>query len=211
MYRKLALIFSFLFLFSVISISQEKTNLQETDSIVNFNELSTGSIRHFEDNLLQEAELEHQKLLRNIFMISFGFLFAVLMFIIFYYGSKVKKINELIVLQNNKINAVRDQLQKMIMIFDHVDRLVFITDDKGVVEWANARARQNFTEDFLQSKVSLMEKFSDENKGKLFQSINKVEVLDFNDHLYNEVKSWKMIPITNPANEFSNMVFVGIV
>ena len=211
MYRKLALIFSFLFLFSVISISQEKTNLQETDSIVNFNELSTGSIRHFEDNLLQEAELEHQKLLRNIFMISFGFLFAVLMFIIFYYGSKVKKINDLIVLQNNKINAVRDQLQKMIMIFDHVDRLVFITDDKGVVEWANARARQNFTEDFLQSKVSLMEKFSDENKGKLFQAINKVEVLDFNDHLYNEVKSWKMIPITNPANEFSNMVFVGIV
>ena len=211
MYRKSALIFSFLFLFSVISISQEKTEVQTTDTIVNFNELNTGSISHLEDNLLQEAELEHQKLLRNIFMISFVFLFAVLMFIIFYYGSKVKKINDLIVLQNSKINAVRDQLQKMIMIFDHVDSLVFITDDKGVVEWANIRARQNFTEDFLQSKVSLMEKFSDENKGKLFQAINKVEVLDFKDALYNDVKTWKMIPVTNPANEFSNMVFVGIV
>ncbi len=207
------IIFFIILFFSVsnTAIAQE-TDSTLTQTGVNFNELSTGtsSLSNFEDKFMLETELEHQKLLRNIFMISFGFLFAALMFIIFYYGSKVKKINDLIVLQNNQINAVRDQLQKVITVFDHVDRLVFITDDKGVVEWANIRARQNFTEDFLKSKISLLEKFSDENQGKLFQSINKVEVLDFKDQLYNDVKNWKMIPITNSGNEFANMVFIGI-
>ena len=207
------IIFFIILFFSVsnTAIAQE-TDSTLTQTAVNFNELSTGtsSLSNFEDKFMLETELEHQKLLRNIFMISFGFLFAALMFIIFYYGSKVKKINDLIVLQNNQINAVRDQLQKVITVFDHVDRLVFITDDKGVVEWANIRARQNFTEDFLKSKISLLEKFSDENQGKLFQSINKVEVLDFKDQLYNDVKNWKMIPITNSGNEFANMVFIGI-
>ncbi len=202
--------------FILIILTANITYAQETDSTnvqnsVNFNELSVGtsSLSNFEDKYLLETELEHQKLLRNIFMISFGFLFVALMFIIFYYGSKVKKINDLIVLQNDRINAVRDQLQKIITVFDYVDRLVFITNEKGQVEWLNTRARQNFTEDFLQSKISLMEKFSDENQGKLFQSINKIEVLDFTDNLYPDVKNWKMIPITNSGNEFANMVFIG--
>ncbi|MCF6242259.1 MAG: hypothetical protein L3J74_13045 [Bacteroidales bacterium] len=200
-----------LFFFNSNLISAQETDSTNVQTGVNFNELSVGtsSLSNFEDKYLLETELAHQKLLRNIFMISFGFLFAALMFIIFYYGSKVKKINDLIVLQNNQINAVRDQLQKIITVFDHVDRLVFITDEKGRVEWANIRARKDFTEDFLKSRISLLEKFSDENQGKLFQSINKVEVLDFNDNLYKEVKNWKMIPITNSANEFANMVFIG--
>ncbi len=211
MIRTLRFFIILFFFVSNTAIAQE-TDSTLTQTGVNFNELSTGtsSLSNFEDKFMLETELEHQKLLRNIFMISFGFLFAALMFIIFYYGSKVKKINDLIVLQNNQINAVRDQLQKIITVFDHVDRLVFITDEKGVVEWANIRARQNFTEDFLKSKISLLEKFSDENQGKLFQSINKVEVLDFKDQLYNDVKNWKMIPITNSGNEFANMVFIGI-
>jgi len=210
MYKKLILILSVAF-FTLNIQAQEVTLPNKIDS-VDFEQLSTGtaSISSFEDKFMLKTELEHQKLLRNIFMISFIFLFAVLMFIIFYYGSKVKKINDLILTQNNQINSVRDQLQKMIMIFDHVDRLVFITNEKGQVEWLNIRARQNFTEDFLQNKVSLMEKFSDENQGKLFKSMNNVDVLDFTDTLYSDVKNWKMIPITNPAGEFSNMVFIGV-
>lgn len=203
--------FVILFLFVCNTAIAQETDSTQTQTGVNFNELSVGSssLSNFEDKFMLETELEHQKLLRNIFMISFGFLFVALMFIIFYYGSKVKKINNLIILQNNQINAVRDQLQKVITVFDHVDRLVFITDEKGVVEWANIRARQNFNEDFLKSKISLLEKFADENQGKLFQSINKIEVLDFQDPLYKEVKTWKMIPITNSGNEFANMVFIG--
>jgi len=206
----------FLTLFALtfgMNVSAQEITLPNKIDSVDFTELSAGttSISNFEEKFMLETELEHQKLLRNIFMISFFFLFAALMFIIFFYGSKVKKINELIVTQNSRLNAVRDQLQKMIMIFDHVDRLIFITNNKGEIEWANTRARKNFTEDFLQNKISLMTKFSDENQGKLFQSINKIEPLDFTDSLYADVKNWKMIPITNPSGEFSNMVFIGIV
>ena len=201
----------YLIIFTVNIQAQEISKQNKTDS-VNFNELSlaNSSINSFEQKYLLETELEHQKLLRNIFMISFAFLFIVLMFIILYYGSKVKKINDLIVMQNDRINAVRDQLQKIISVFDHIDRMVFITDTKGIIEWANINAREKFTEDFLRTKISLIEKFTDESQGKIFKAINKSEMINFDDQLFENVKNWKMVPISNSNNEFANMVFIGL-
>ncbi|MEN8121620.1 MAG: hypothetical protein ABFS35_14805, partial [Bacteroidota bacterium] len=156
-----------------------------------------------------ESELEHQKLLRNIFAVSFIFLFATLMFIIFFYGSRVKKINELINVQNEYMNSAKDQLQKIIAVFNYIDQLIFITDSKGVVEWTNSFALKDFKDDYENSKVSLLNKFSSENQGVVFQAINNSQVINFSDNVFENSKNWKMIPIANSKGEFSNMVFVG--
>jgi len=191
--------------------AQEITTSQEKkDSIVTFG-LNTGntSISEFQNLYLLESELEHQKLLRNIFAVSFIFLFASLMFIIFFYGSKVKKINELINVQNEYMNSAKDQLQKIIAVFNYIDQLVFITNSKGVVEWTNSFALKVFKDDFENNKVNLLNKFSAENQGVIFHSINNSQVANFADNIYENNKNWKMIPITNSKGEFSNIVFVG--
>ncbi len=206
----------FPFLISILLLSlninaQEITTSQEKkDSIVTFG-LNTGntSISEFQNLYLLESELEHQKLLRNIFAVSFIFLFASLMFIIFFYGSKVKKINELINVQNEYMNSAKDQLQKIIAVFNYIDQLVFITNSKGVVEWTNSFALKVFKDDFENNKVNLLNKFSAENQGVIFQSINNSQVANFADNIYENNKNWKMIPITNSKGEFSNIVFVG--
>lgn len=204
------------FLISILILSlninaQEITTSQEKkDSIVTFG-LNAGntSISEFQNMYSLESELEHQKLLRNIFAVSFIFLFASLMFIIFFYGSKVKKINELINVQNEYMNSAKDQLQKIIAVFNYIDQLIFITDSKGVVEWTNSYALKVFKDDYENNSVSLLDKFSSENQEKVFYAINNSQVTNFIDHVFEKNKNWKMIPIANSKGEFSNMVFVG--
>ncbi|RLD83333.1 MAG: hypothetical protein DRJ07_06830 [Bacteroidetes bacterium] len=198
--------------FSYFVMSAQETTLsqEKKDSTVN-NGLNVGntSIVQFQNLHSLESELEHQKLLRNIFAASFIFLFASLMFIIFFYGSKVKKINELINVQNEYMNSAKDQLQKIIAVFNYIDQLVFITNSKGVVEWTNSFALKVFKDDFENNKVNLLNKFSAENQGVIFQSINNSQVTNFTDNIFESNKNWKMIPITNSKGEFSNIVFVG--
>ncbi len=199
-------------IFSYFVMSAQETTLsqEKKDSTVN-NGLNVGntSIDQFQNLHSMESELEHQKLLRNIFAASFIFLFASLMFIIFFYGSKVKKINELINVQNDYMNSAKDQLQKIIAVFNHIDQLVFITDSKGVVEWTNSFALTVFKDDYENNKVNLLNKFSAENQGIIFQSINNNQAIKIIDNVFESNKNWKMIPIANSKGDFSNMVFVG--
>jgi len=199
-----------LFLFVNINAQEIKKPQENKDSTI-ISGLNTGktSITEFQNLYSLESELEHQKLLRNIFGISFIFLFAALMFIIFYYGSKVKKINELINVQNLYMNSTKDQLQKIIAVFNYIDQLIFITDSKGMVEWTNSFALKVFKDDYENNKISLLDKFSSENQGKVFQAINSNNTSMFKDEAFSRDNNWKMIPIANSKNEFSNMVFIG--
>lgn len=200
-------------LFVSINISAQETPSNNTikDSTVlsNLKKSSTSSINGFQDKLMLETELEHQKLIRNIFALSFIFLFAALMFIIFFYGSKVKKINELIILQNDYMNSAKDQLQKIIAVFNYIDQFVIITGAKGVVEWANSYALNEFRDDYEKNKISFLEKFSTDSQGKIFQAINNNTRVQFSDNMYKTVSNWKAIPIANSKGEFSNLVFIG--
>lgn len=201
-----------LFLFVSVNLSAQETPASKngTDtSLLSTLKKNSSSINGFQDKLLLETELEHQKLLRNIFALSFMFLFAALMFIIFFYGSKVKKINELIIVQNDYMNSAKDQLQKIIGVFNHIDQFVFITGSKGVVEWANSYAMNEFKDDYENNKVSLLEKFSSENQGKIFRAINNNARVQFTDNLYKAASNWKVITVANSKGEFSNMVFIG--
>lgn len=201
---------SFLFVSINISAQETTTNITSTDStVLSTLKTSSASINQFQDKLMLETELEHQKLLRNIFALSFIFLFAALMFIIFFYGSKVKKINELILVQNDYMNSAKDQLQKIIGIFNYIDQFVFISSSKGVVEWVNSFALNEFKDDYAKNKVSILEKFTSENQGKIFQAVNNNTRVQFTDNLYKSVTNWKVIPIANSKGEFSNMVFIG--
>ena len=200
------------FLFVTVNLSaQEITDPEEKNDSTNFSLLNSGksSISEFQNTYLLESELEHQKLLRNIFAISFVFLFAALMFIIFYYGSKVKKINELIQIQNEYMNSAKDQLQKVIAVFNYIDQLIFITGSKGIIEWTNSFAMKVFEDDYEKNKISLIDKFSTENQGEIFKAINSNQTVIFDDHIFENNNNWKMIPISNSKGEFSNMVFVG--
>jgi len=206
---KSLLFISFLFVSININAQETPTYKANGDSTI-FPTLKTSStsINGFQDKLMLETELEHQKLLRNIFAISFIFLFAALMFIIFFYGSKVKRINELILVQNDYMNSAKDQLQKIIGVFNHIDRFVFISSSKGIVEWTNSFALNEFKDDYEKNKVSILEKFTQENQGKIFQAINNNTRVQFIDNLY-KATNWKVIPIANSKGEFSNMVFIG--
>ncbi len=207
---KYSLFVSILLLFINVN-AQEITTTQETKDSTNLSLLNSGktSINEFQNLYSIESELEHQKLLRNIFAVSFLFLFATLLFIIFYYGSKVKKINVLINAQNEYMNSTKDQLQKIIAVFNYIDQHIFITNSKGVIEWTNSFALKVFKEDYESNAVSLLNKFSSENQGKIFQAINSKETALFTDSVFENTTKWKMIPIANSKDEFSNMVFVG--
>lgn len=207
-----SLLIILLVFFSVVLNAQEISKPQENKDSTVLKDLktrTTSSISEFQNLYSLESELEHQKLLRNIFAVSFIFLFATLMFIIFFYGSRVKKINELINVQNEYMNSAKDQLQKIIAVFNYIDQLIFITDSKGVVEWTNSFALKDFKDDYENNKVSLLNKFSSENQGVVFQAINNSQVINFSDNVFENSKNWKMIPIANSKGEFSNMVFVG--
>jgi len=209
LFKWLFLIF-FLFISINLSAQETPTNTTSTDStVLSTIKTSSTSINQFQDKLMLKTELEHQKLLRNIFALSFIFLFAALMFIIFFYGSKVKKINQLIYVQNDYMNSAKDQLQKIIGVFNHIDQFVFISNSKGIVEWANSFALNEFKDDYEKNKVSILEKFTSENQGKIFQAINNNTRVQLTDNLYKTVANWKVIPIANSKGEFSNMVFIG--
>jgi len=191
--------------------AQEITTTQNKNDSTNISLLNSGksSITEFQNLYSLESELEHQKLLRNIFAVSFVFLFALLMFIIFHYGSKVKKINELINAQNEYMNSTKDQLQKIIAVFNYIDQFVFITNSKGIIEWTNSYALKDFKEDYEDNKISLLNKFSSENQGKILQAINSMQTSEFKENIFENANNWKMIPIANSKDEFSNMVCVG--
>ncbi|MEN8122832.1 MAG: hypothetical protein ABFS35_21010, partial [Bacteroidota bacterium] len=90
-----SLLIILLVFFSVVLNAQEISKPQENKDSTVLKDLktrTTSSISEFQNLYSLESELEHQKLLRNIFAVSFIFLFATLMFIIFFYGSRVKKI-----------------------------------------------------------------------------------------------------------------------
>ena len=209
-FLKFSILISTLLLSESLSAQKDTTMQVKKDSTV-ISGLNAGntSISEFKNLYSLESELEHQKLLRNIFAISFIFLFVSLMFIIFFYGSRVKKINELINVQNEYMNSAKDQLQKIIAVFNDIDQFIFITNSKGVVEWTNSFALKVFKDDYENNKVNLLNKFSAENQGIIFQAINSSLTTKYTDSVFGIRNSWKMIPITNSKGEFSNMVFIG--
>ena len=200
----------FLIIFTNINAQEINSNTENIDTS-NISILSSRntSIVQSQNIYSLESELTHQKLLRNIFAASFLFLFAALMFVIFYYGSKVRKINELISAQNNYMNSTKDQLQKIISVFNHIDRSVFITNSKGVIEWTNTLANKKIGGSYENSEINLLNKFSSENQGKVFQSINNKITAEFNDTVFENISKWRVIPIENSKDKFSNMVFIG--
>ena len=198
------------FSFSLVLKAQEVSKTQKKEDSITVSELNPVTNLRLQDAYTLKSDVEHQKMLRNIFAVSFVFLLAALLFIVFFYGSRVKKINHLIVSQNAYLNSTKDQLQKIINVFNYIDQLVFITDSKGVIEWANSFALNVFNEDYENNKLSLLNKFSTENQGNIFRGINNNEACLFTDNIFEGTNDWKMIPISNSKNNFSNMVFIGV-
>lgn len=198
-----------LFIISFASFATQNNSIQQDTTIQELTE-NINSLNDFHSDYILNSELEHQKLIRNIFAFSFGAMLLLLGFVIFTYGKKIKKVSNVIGMQNEVLNSTKDQLIKIINIFNYLDRQVYITDSKGNIEWHNVFASKYFNEDFEKEKISLVAKFSTENQGVIFQGINDVKTVDFNDHSFNENSFWKMIPIKNSKDEFANMVFIGI-
>lgn len=192
-----------------MSASPELSQYQINDSIENALNDSINSIIDFQSDYLINTEIEHQKLMRNIFAIGFVFMLGLLVFTIIFYGNKIKKVSGIIIMQNEVLNSTKDQLIKIINIFNYIDQQVYITDTKGNIEWHNTFASNWFTQDYEKEKVSLLNKFSTENQGIIFQGINEIKTISFEDPLYAPKGKWKMIPIKNSKDEFSNMVFLA--
>lgn len=204
------ILFSFLLLLPLfMSASPELSQYQINDSIENALNDSINSIIDFQSDYLINTEIEHQKLMRNIFAIGFVFMLGLLVFTIIFYGNKIKKVSGIIIMQNEVLNSTKDQLIKIINIFNYIDQQVYITDTKGNIEWHNTFASNWFTQDYEKEKVSLLNKFSTENQGIIFQGINEIKTISFEDPLYAPKGKWKMIPIKNSKDEFSNMVFLA--
>jgi len=168
------------------------------------------SIEDIQSKYFVNAEIEHQKLLRNIFAIGFIVLFVALIFIIVFYGSKIKKVNELITKQNILVNSSKDQLVKIISVFNHLDQMIFITDKDGIIEWANDFSLTFLKQDYLTEKINLLSKFSDINRLSINDSIAENKILKIYDNVFSDNAQWKIVPINNANNSFSNMIFISI-
>jgi len=187
----------------------ELIKIQQIDSLSpNLND-SISSMMDFQSDYLTNAEIEHQKLMRNIFVVGFILMLGLLIFTILFYGSKIKKVSGIILLQNEAVNSSKDQLIKIINIFNYIDQHIYITDSKGNIEWLNTYATKWFTDDFEKTKISFLNKLKTENQGIVFQGINEDKPIFFKDNLFEKELEWKMIPIKNSKGEFSNIVFVG--
>jgi len=186
-------------------------NYQTNDTTIQVLSDSLNSAMNFQSDYLTNVEVEHQKLMRNIFAISFIVMLGLLVFTIVFYGRKIKKVSGIIIMQNEVLNSTKDQLIKIINIFNQIDQQVYITDSKGNVEWHNTYASNWFTQDYEKEKISLINQFANENKGLILQGINEIKIISFQDKLFNQKSDWKMIPIKNSKDEFANMVFIGVV
>ena len=203
-------LFLMLLSFSNTVIANNKsTQIQYIDTIKPDLNDSISSMIDFQSNFLNNVEIEHQKLVRNIFIAAFLLMLGMLIYTIFFYGNKIKKVTGIIFMQNEVVNSSKDQLVKVINIFNYIDQQVYITDAKGNVEWLNTYASKWFTESYESNKISLLNKFKSENQGIVFQGINEDKPILFKDNLFGQESEWKMIPIKNSKGEFSNMVFVG--
>ncbi len=194
----------------IATASPQNANYQQNDSTRQSISNNIDSMLDMQSEYLVNTEVEHQKLMRNIFAISFIIMMGLLIFTIVFYGRKIKKVSGIIMMQNEVLNSTKDQLIKIINIFNYIDRQVYITDSKGIIEWHNLHAANWFVQDYEKEKISLINKFADENKGQILQGINEVKIISFNDKIFDQQANWKMIPIKNSKDEFSNMVFVGI-
>jgi hypothetical protein len=163
---------------------------------------------NYNQNYIAKAELENQKLIRNIFAISFFFVLALLIFTMVFYGGKIKKVSNIIVLQDDALKSTKDQLIKIINIFNYIDQQVYITDSAGIIEWINDSGSNFFLEKYEVTKINLLERFSAENQVSIFKAIIDQVQVSFNDKLYTQQNNWKMVPIKNSKGEFSNMVFI---
>ncbi len=168
------------------------------------------SLENIQSEYFNNTEIEHQKLIRNIFAIGFIILFITLIFIIIFYGNKIKKVNELIAKQNIIVNSSKDQLVKIISVFNHLDQLVFITNKGGTIEWANDFSIPFLKQDYLTEKINLLRKFSDKNRLSINDNIVKNEIYTTYDNVFSEKAQWKIIPINNANNQFANLIFLCI-
>ncbi len=187
----------------------EPSHYQQNDSVFRAVGDSIMPFQFSDSTYLLEAEIEHQKLIRNIFVVSFIFIMALLIFTMFFYGSKIKKVSNIIIMQNDALNATKDQLLKIINIFNYVDQQIYITDSNGNIEWINAHASTIFKEPYENNKTCMLDRFSPENKELILKNISENRQILFNDNLFGQNNSWKMIPVKNSKGEFSNIVFIS--
>jgi hypothetical protein len=199
------LVIAMMFIYSPISASTAYQVKQTQDSTIQ----TLNHQLNYNSDYLQKAEVEHQILLRNIFAVGFFFMLVMLIFTLYFYASKIKKVTDILILQDDALKSTKDQLIKIINIFNYVDQQIYITDSKGIIEWANTYASNYFTEKYEENQISLVQKFTTENQGIVFKGINDQLQVTFKDNLYKEQAQWKMIPIKNSKGEFSNMVFIS--
>jgi len=203
----ICLIISNQFIFSQNTQDSLQHNNIENKSLLNNN---SKSLENIQSEYFVNTEIEHQKLIRNIFAIGFITLFIALIFIIVFYGNKIKKVNELITKQNVVVNSSKDQLVKIISVFNHLDQMVFITDKNGIIEWANDFSLSFLEQNYLTDKINLLKKFTDKNRLSINDNIAENKILKTYDNIFSEKAQWKIIPINNANNKFSNIVFISI-
>lgn len=90
-------------LFSTIPAKAQVNNAKIQDSVSQSIQEPTETYLNYNTDYLAKSELEHQKLIRNIFVISFIFVLALLIFTMFFYGGKIKKVTNILVLQDEAL------------------------------------------------------------------------------------------------------------
>jgi hypothetical protein len=207
-----------IFLLLIVFICQSNTSFtgpkpfqfQKNDTVQHEMKDTISSLMSFQSDFINTNEIEHQILLRNIFIAGFLLILGLLIFTILFYGGKIKKVSSIILLQNDAVQSTKDQLVKIINIFNYIDAYVLITDSKGNIEWLNTYTSKKFSDDYHQLKLNLIDKLKTESQGLVFQGINSDKAILFSDNLFGNENQWKMIPIKNSKNEFSNMIFLSI-
>lgn len=84
-----------LFIISFASFATQNNSIQQDTTIQELTE-NINSLNDFHSDYILNSELEHQKLIRNIFAFSFGAMLLLLGFVIFTYGKKIKKVSNVI-------------------------------------------------------------------------------------------------------------------
>lgn len=170
----------------------------------------------FDEVFLYKTEIQSQKLLKNLFLSGFIFMSLVVIFLFYMNNSKIKKVVELVKIQEREINLKKFEVEKLSTILNNTVDGLTIIDNKNKILWNNKSFlllygyEKNEVETlnikFLSSENEEIQKLID----KCISEKTPVQfTFDFknknNDTIYIQRR---IIPISDDKNEIENFAII---
>ena len=213
-------------LFSTIILAQPKNNsdsLIDTDISLKADSLLTHSLEYsaenskFQDVLQYKAQVQTQRLLKNLFFIAFLFMLVITGFIFYIYHTKTKEIIKLVKIQEKEIELRQFELAKLGIILNNTEDSAIIADKEGKILWTNNSFKNIFGCSF--------EEYKQKNNPNIFitevpeikqlheKCINLKKPIQYSTHIIdnNENDVWfqrRIIPILDDKEDVINFAVI---